>query len=118
MKVKHQYRVFKGLLTLGLVGLLSSPIAPRYQADDWPQFRGPQGCGVSNATGLPTQFGPKQNVVWKVSLPEGHSSPILIGQKLLLTGAEGRKLITLCLDHDSGKVLWRREAPRDRTEKF
>jgi outer membrane protein assembly factor BamB len=118
MKLKHQCHSLKRLLALGLLGLMSTAIVARYQADDWPQFRGPQGRGVSDAMGLPTQFGPKRNVVWKASLPEGHSSPILIGQKLLLTGAEGRKLITLCLDRDSGKVLWRREAPRDRTEKF
>jgi outer membrane protein assembly factor BamB len=73
---------------------------------------------VSETTGLLAQFGPQENVVWKVSLPPGHSSPVLTGGKLLLTAAEARKLITLCLDRDTGQVLWRREAPRNRIEKY
>jgi len=118
MKAIRRRCLFKQGLRIGLLGLISSPLALEFLAGDWPQFRGPQGSGVSETTGLPTQFGPQENVVWRVSLPQGHSSPVLIGRKLLLTGAEGRKLITLCLDRDSGKVLWRRETPRDRIEKY
>jgi outer membrane protein assembly factor BamB len=118
MKVNDEYYLLKRLLVISLLGLISSLLSLKFQADDWPQFRGPQGWGVSETTGLLAQFGPQQNVLWKVSLPQGHSSPVLIGQKLLLTGAEDRKLITLCLDRVSGEILWRREAPRDRAEKF
>jgi len=118
MKAIGRHRLFKQGLRIGLFGLISSPFAFEFLAGDWPQFRGPQGSGVSETTGLPVQFGPRENVVWKVSLPQGHSSPVIIGKKLLLTGAEGRKLITLCLDRDSGKVLWRREVSRDRIEKY
>jgi len=105
-------------LQIGLCAIVTCQGALRFLASDWPQFRGSQGRGVSDATGLPTQFGPQRNVVWKVSLPQGHSSPVLIANKLLLTAADGRKLITLCLDRGSGKVLWRSEATRERTEKF
>lgn len=118
MKQIPRHCLFNPSLLLGLFGLMLGLFVLRFQADDWPQFRGPQGWGVSETTGLPIQFGPRQNVLWKVSLPQGHSSPVLIGQKLLLTGAEDRKLITLCLDRASGEILWRREAPRARTEKF
>ncbi|MDX6270956.1 MAG: hypothetical protein QOD28_2179, partial [Acidobacteriota bacterium] len=46
-------------------------------AEDWPQFRGPNGSGVAESTGLPEVFGPEKNVVWKTPLPPGHSSPVL-----------------------------------------
>ena len=43
---------------------------------DWPQFRGPNASGVSDTVGLPSEFGPSKNVVWKTALPAGHSSPV------------------------------------------
>ena len=43
--------------------------------ESWSRFRGPNGTGVSDATGLPVSFGPEKNVRWKTPLPPGHSSP-------------------------------------------
>src|SRR5439155_9136786 len=85
MKAIRWRCLFKQGLLIGLFGLISSPLALEFLAGDWPQFRGPQGSGVSETTGLPVQFGPHENVMWKVSLPQGHSSPVIIGRKLLLT---------------------------------
>jgi outer membrane protein assembly factor BamB len=85
-------------------------------ASDWPGFRGPNASGVNETTGLPTEFGPSKNLVWKVALPAGHSSPILMGDRVFLTAYEGDKLLTFCLDRATGRILWRREAPRDRKE--
>lgn len=87
-------------------------------AEDWPQFRGPGGTGISSSTNLPVEFGPAKNVVWQTPLPGGHSSPVLAGQHIFLTAFEDKKLFTLCLDRASGKVLWRQEAPRDRFESY
>jgi hypothetical protein len=33
-------------------------------SDEWSQFRGPNGSGVSETKGLPTEFGPSKNVVF------------------------------------------------------
>ena len=85
-------------------------------AADWPQFRGPMGLGVADEKRLPVEFGPAKNVVWKTALPPGHSSPILVGPHIFVTAFEGEKLLTIALDRASGKVLWRREAPRPRKE--
>jgi outer membrane protein assembly factor BamB len=85
-------------------------------AADWPQFRGPNGLGVSNDRGLPVEFGPQKNVVWKTPLPPGHSSPILVGPHIFVTAYEGEKLLTIGLDRKTGKILWTREAPRPRKE--
>jgi outer membrane protein assembly factor BamB len=85
-------------------------------AADWPRFRGPNGSGVAETTGLPADLGPAKNVVWKTPLPPGYSSPVLSGDRIFLTAYEGETLLTLALDQATGKVLWRREAPRSRLE--
>jgi outer membrane protein assembly factor BamB len=51
-------------------------------------------------------------------LPSGYSSPVLAGERIFLTAYEGKKLLTLCLDRKTGKVLWRREITKDRDEKL
>ena len=85
-------------------------------AADWPQFRGPNATGVSDETGLPDEFGPDKNVVWKTALPPGHSSPVIAGDKIFLTAVENEKLYTFALDRATGKIQWRREAPRPRKQ--
>lgn len=85
---------------------------------DWSRFRGPNGSGLADASGLPMEFGPDKNVIWKTDLPTGYSSPILAHGKIFLTAIDGQSLYTICLDQQSGKELWRKQAPRDREEKL
>ena len=84
-------------------------------ADDWPRFRGPNGSGVSEAKGVPVEFGPATNVRWKIAVPFNRSSPIVAGDRIFLTATEGEKLITMSLDRSSGRTVWRREIDRPRT---
>jgi len=81
-------------------------------SDEWSQFRGPNGSGVSETKGLPTEFGPTKNVVWKTELPAGHSSPVLTSDRIFVTAHTKEKLFVICLDRKTGKILWPREAPR------
>jgi outer membrane protein assembly factor BamB len=93
------------LIALGLFGA------------DWPQFRGPNGSGLCPSCGqLPTSFGPRQNVLWKIPLPQGKSSPVLAGARIFLTASEGDDLITICLSRTTGKVEWRRSVRGSRRE--
>lgn len=87
-------------------------------AEDWLQFRGPNGSGVSENRNLPVKFGPNENVVWKTPLPPGHSSPVIAGDHIFLTAFEGGKLFTFCLNRANGKILWRRESPRPREQEL
>jgi outer membrane protein assembly factor BamB len=80
--------------------------------EEWSQFRGPNGTGVSATTGLPDAFGPSKNVIWKTALPAGHSSPVLTDDRLFVTAHTTDKLLVICLDRKTGKILWQREAPR------
>jgi outer membrane protein assembly factor BamB len=82
---------------------------------DWSRFRGPNGTGVSNTSGLPAEFGPAKNVVWTAAVPAGHSSPVLTASQIFMTGVNGNALVVLALDRATGKELWRREVPRRQT---
>ena len=102
-------------------------------AENWPQFRGPQGRGFS-MTAAPTTWHveSRKNIRWITDLPGlGHSSPILWGRHLYVTTAdrpgpratvkigvygsgdsyrenEPHQWRLLCLDRDTGKILWNR----------
>ena len=89
---------------------LAMPAAP---AGDWGRFRGPNGTGVADESGpLPTQIGPDANLIWKVDLPNGISSPVVGGGRVLMTTDDGKQLETWALDARTGKTLWRTVAPR------
>jgi outer membrane protein assembly factor BamB len=103
-----------------LVGLLMLLFAASPAAGDWPRFRGPNGNGVDEAAaGLPSEFGPSKNVVWKSTAPYGQSSPVVAAGRIFLTAGDKDALVTLCYDAKSGKLLWRRDVPRaHRSESF
>ena len=92
--------------------LLALTLATFISGEEWSQFRGPNGTGVSATTGLPETFGPAKNVVWKTPLPAGHSSPVLTSDRIFLTAHDASKLFVICLDRASGKILWQKEVPR------
>ena len=99
-------------LIILLVAILFACVPTSLASDDWSQFRGPNGTGVSETKGLPTEFGPTKNVVWKTTLPPGHSSPVLTRDRIFLTAHDKEKLFVICLDRQTGEILWQKEAPR------
>ena len=61
---------------------------PTLQAQDWPQFRGPDGQGHSSERGLPAEWSETQNIAWKVPVPgRGWSSPVVAAGRVWLTTA-------------------------------
>jgi outer membrane protein assembly factor BamB len=74
------------------------------RCQDWPQFRGPGGRGFSETATPPIGFGPSSNLLWKVAIPEGISSPIVTGERIFLTAPAE----TIALDRKDGRILWRR----------
>lgn len=97
-----------------ILALAAGPLS----AADWSRFRGPNGGGVADDTGLPIEFSPDKNVVWKTELPKGHSSPVFGEDAIFLTGWEGKSVFTFALDRETGRILWRREIVRNREGKL
>lgn len=83
----------------------------RLEAEDWPQFRGPNASGVSSSgQALPVEFSHEQNVAWSVKLGDGIGSPIVVGGRVFTTAMVGeQKLGVFAFDATSGAPLWRRE---------
>lgn len=90
------------------------------RASDWPQWRGPTLNGISQDASPPMQWSDTENVAWKTPIPgKGHSSPIVVGQRIFLTTAieEKRQRLLLCLDRTTGQILWQKvvlEAPLEK----
>ncbi len=96
----------------------------------WPRFRGPEGRGIAADADIPLQWSEKENLKWKLDLPgPGSSSPIVIGDKILVTcysgygteetaTAQPSDLVRhlLCVDRKTGAVLWRADEPSKRSE--
>jgi outer membrane protein assembly factor BamB len=105
----NQY--LKVLLIAGLTActLYRSNGQPEKQGASWSQFRGPNGSGIASPNDRPpVEFGENTNLLWKISLPVGASSPVLWENKIYLTAfvADKKELQTLCIDRETGKILW------------
>lgn len=77
--------------------------------DNWPHWRGPDFTGISPDQGLATKWpaaGPKQ--LWKVPTGTGHSSPVIVDDKLYLFTRDEDKNLELLTAYDAkdGKQLW------------
>ena len=77
----------------------------------WPGFRG-DGNSVAFVQTLPERWN-DSSVAWRASLPgSGQSSPVIWGDRLFTTSAEGvnkEMLHILCHDWETGAELWHRE---------
>ena len=92
----------------GLVALVAAFLAqPAISAENWPQWRGPGGQGISSETKLPTSWTPEKNLAWKVEVPgRGHSAPVVWNNRVFITTAiEGEAVPgAKAVEHtDSGK---------------
>ena len=116
---------------LALTAALSA--APSQTTSHWLEWRGPFGTGVAVGD-APLRWSEKNGVRWQVAVPgRGHSTPIVVGDRLFLTTAipTGRgssaparsrgggggadaglehRFDVLAIDRASGKTLWQRTA--------
>ena len=77
-------------------------------AENWPQFRGPEGNGISSARELPLIWSEEKNIKWKTPIHgKAWSSPVIWGEQVWLTTAtpDGKELSIICVDAQSGKVI-------------
>jgi len=127
--------VIGSALGAGLVPVLEAGQAPSDR--NWPQWRGPQGTGVSRPANPPVEWSDTKNIRWKVELPgRGSGTPVIWGDRVYVTsavpvgvdgaaehaprGAQARvphRYVVLALDRKTGKTVWERvareEAPHE-----
>ncbi len=101
------YRRFLACLVTPALAFMT---ASMLQADDWPQFRGVNGSGVSTSKNLPTKFSFKDKVRWSMPIGDGLSSPIVVADKVVTTEmAATKKFAIQCHEASTGKLAWRKE---------
>lgn len=74
----------------------------------WPQFLGPNGQAKAETQEIPSAFGPNENLLWRIALPQGHSSPCIWDRHLFLSAYEGQDLLMIAIDREDGSLLWKR----------
>jgi outer membrane protein assembly factor BamB len=94
----------RAALTLVLLGAAAA--AP--SAENWPQWRGPALNGISPEKNLPVRWSKTENVAWKLPMPDwSGSTPIVWGDRIFLSVAEGGDLYLWCVDRTRGVALWK-----------
>ncbi len=80
--------MMRSLIKFAVAATLAVRAAEASQNANWPGFRGPRGDGVSPATNVPLSWSESNNVAWKLAVPgRGHSSPIMLRDRIWLTTA-------------------------------
>jgi hypothetical protein len=80
---------WKRIVALG-VGVACLPLLAF--GGDWTQFRGPNNSGVASESQAPSEWSGSKNLAWKEKIPGyGWSSPIVVGDKVIVTTAVSDK---------------------------
>ena len=125
------------LIALAVVPLLAT--AAPVTAQHWPQWRGPDGLGVSADTDIATRWGPGENIAWRAPLAGlGTSTPVIWGDRIFLTSqlgtgpidergaqfpgtrraasrgrADGVTLVVQAFRREDGQLAWEHRLPAD-----
>src|SRR4051794_19727745 len=99
-----------------LMIVISLPVKGAENLHTWPRFRGPNGSGIAIDEKPPVYVGPHKNLKWKVPVPGGLSSPIIVGNKLVLTALDNGELYTIAYNRSDGSEAWRAKAPARQLE--
>lgn len=109
----RSFAVFSAILT----------VCTPASAQEWRQFRGPGGLGVSADKNLPAEWSATKNIVWKTKLPgPGASSPMTVAGRVFVTCYSGYGLQAkepgeqtnlrrhlICVDRKDGSMKWSKE---------
>lgn len=90
-------------------------------ANEWYRWRGPTGQGDADANRPLLRWGPTENVVWKTPIPmQGNSSPVIWHNRIFLSSAtdDGKRRAVLCIDRESGKLVWQRDLAVNKIERM
>ena len=111
----------RNMMLLCIYSLFAAASPQAQSQENWPQFRGPNGQGISKATGLPVKWSAEENIAWKTELPgEGWSSPIVWNNHIFVTTAteNGKNCHVIAIDRKTGNILWNTLACTQEAEQF
>lgn len=84
-------------------------VTPRAStAENWPQWRGPGGDGISPETELPVHWNKTEHVAWRLPLPgPAGSTPVVWDDRIFLTSAGPAGDLLLLGVGTDGRELWK-----------
>ena len=95
------------LRTAVLTASLVPALAAAGVAADWPQWRGPARDGLIAGLAPRTSWPESLKPAWKLTVGVGHSSPVVVGDRVFQFSRIGDDEIVQALDLASGKSVWR-----------
>ena len=104
--------------SISFVLTISVALCVPVHAENWTQFRGSNGQGISRETNLPIEWSATENVVWTTRIPgNGWSSPIVYDDNVFLTTAtdEGTSCRVICVNRENGDIAWDKDVHRQET---
>lgn len=83
-------------------------------------FRHDGGVSGGNRLNLATTLTDAERLAWRRNFPPGHSTPCVVGDRVFLTTfrEDDESLATVAVNLETGRTIWRREAPADRIEPY
>jgi outer membrane protein assembly factor BamB len=115
MSPVRSHRLIVALLAAAAVFASTAEFSSTAAAEQWTQFRGPEGQGKSSRSELPLTWSESENIRWKIPVDgDGWSSPVVAKDKVFLTTAvsmdaenpKARSLRAVCFDLLNGRQLW------------
>ena len=101
------------LITQLLLAVLGSLVCCSFaMAEDWPQWLGPRGDGISHETGLADPW-PANGLktLWSAEVGIGYSSPVAVEGKVYLFAEVNKTEVLYAFDAASGKEIWKQSSP-------
>ena len=96
--------------SLGVL-LLGCTLVPTAKGQDWPRWRGANGDGVVTGFTAPATWPVALKQKWKITVGEGHASPLVVGKRVYQHARQGENEIVLAIDLETGKQLWQDSYP-------
>jgi outer membrane protein assembly factor BamB len=94
-------------VVLGVTASLWLPL----EAQDWPQWRGPNRDGAASSFQEPSTWPDSLKQQWKIEIGLGYATPLLVGDRIYTFTRQGDDEVMMALDAASGKVVWRTSYP-------
>jgi outer membrane protein assembly factor BamB len=102
--------MMRAMFFLCVLVAVSTVVFPSH-AGNWPQWRGPEGNGLSDETDLPIAWTEGSGIQWKCKLPQwGDSTPAIWGDAIFLTShVDDQRLLLLKISKETGRIEWTRQ---------
>lgn len=86
--------------------LAALALAPALEAQDWPQWRGPERNGAVAASNAPADWPASLRRAWRLEVGEGYSSPVMAAGRVFVHGRRDPYEVVTAVDLATGEVLW------------